>query len=436
MAYGMHASTYFHFRLLKQYEKPTSLEYPFTPPMITVTSNMSELESDIEPLSPATKVTTGNGLVPPNPVGMCYLSPFAMCTRADRTISESNLSSSGYSSMASPGPSRCGSNNPLYPNEMDEPGSGHANANLSLHVNLLNRRRNSALPSCKENISNGKSAAETAEGGSAEHLNTHRPRSDSETFSDDILAESNDEGIGTDPVDEKLDETRLNRHRFDTFLDDEVLIEVDEPTISATGPSLTSNTNTITQMAQLQLPSIVIQIDGNGGEKSLSPVSSRSESPLSERASMGRFSPYFYGRKDQLPFTDSDGLYDFPSSDGKGTSGQMFSHQRRSSSKKRERKSSKCSATQSPTKQVDMPSKESLNISSTPSSSVHVCNKHCHSHHHPCSAITVTSRKSPKRRLQNRYAVASSSSSSESLNSTKDLSVRQLPRRKFFSDSD
>ncbi|KAL9879695.1 uncharacterized protein ACN2A1_011533 isoform 3-T22 [Glossina fuscipes fuscipes] len=416
-------------RLLKQYEKPTSLEYSFTPPMITVTSNMSELESDIEPLSPATKVTTGNGLVPPNPVGMCYLSPFAMCTRADRTISESNLSSSGYSSMASPGPSRCGSNNPLYPNEMDEPGSGHASANLSLHVNLLNRRRNSALPSCKENISNGKSAAETAEGGSAEHLNTHRPRSDSETFSDDILVESNDEGIGTDPVDEKLDETRLSRHRFDTLLDDDVLIEVDEPTISVTGPSLTSNANTITQMAQLQLPSIVIQIDGNGGEKSLSPVSSRSESPLSERASMGRFSPYFYGRKDQLPFTDSDGLYDFPSSDGKGTSGQMFSHQRRSSSKKRERKSSKCSATQSPTKQVDMPSKESLNISSTPSSSVHVCNKHCHSHHHPCSAITVTSRKSPKRRLQNRYAVASSSSSSESLNSTKDLSVRQLPRR-------
>lgn len=51
----------------------------------------------------------GNGVV------MCYLSPFSICAREDRAPSESNLSSSGYSSMASPGPSRCGSNNPLYP---------------------------------------------------------------------------------------------------------------------------------------------------------------------------------------------------------------------------------------------------------------------------------------------------------------------------------
>lgn len=56
--------------------------------------------------------------------GMCYLSPFSMCTRGDRAPSESNLSSSGYSSMASPGPSRCGSNNPLFPSEMDDAGTG------------------------------------------------------------------------------------------------------------------------------------------------------------------------------------------------------------------------------------------------------------------------------------------------------------------------
>lgn len=53
---------------------------------------------------------------------------------------------------------------------------------------------------------------------------------------------------------------------------------------------------------------------------------------------MGRFSPLFYGRKDnQLPFTDSDGLYDFPSSDGKGNT---VTHQRKSS-KRRDRKSSR-----------------------------------------------------------------------------------------------
>ncbi|XP_061395595.1 uncharacterized protein LOC133331209, partial [Musca vetustissima] len=423
--------------LLKQFEKPTSLDFPFVPPMITVTSNMSELESDTEPLSPAPKTMMGGGggpggLMPPNPVGMCYLSPFTMCTRADRTISESNLSSSGYSSMASPGPSRCGSSNPLYPNEMDEPpGSGHSGAGLSLHVNLMNRRKSAVLPSCKENISNGKctgSAAAAAGGAKTDRLHSHRPRSDSETFSDDILIESNDEGIGTDHVDEKLDETRLSHRRFDMFLDEEVLIEVEEPppcTLASTSGACSSNC-TAPQMAQLQLPSIVIQIDGCG-DKTLSPVSSRSESPLSERAGIGRFSPHFYGRKDQLPFTDSDGLYDFPSSDGKGAS---FTHQRRSSSKKRERKSSKCSATQSPTKQqLDVPSKESLNTSSTPTSIGHVCNKHCHSHHHPCPAITVTTRKSPKRRLLTRHAVASSSSSSESINSTKELTVRPLPRR-------
>lgn len=58
----------------------------------------------------------------------------------------------------------------------------------------------------------------------------------------------------------------------------------------------------------------------------------------SERTGMGRFSPLFYGKKDnQLPFTDSDGLYDFPSSDGKGNN---LIHQRKSS-KRRERKSSR-----------------------------------------------------------------------------------------------
>lgn len=55
---------------------------------------------------------------------------------------------------------------------------------------------------------------------------------------------------------------------------------------------------------------------------------------------MGRFSPLFYGKKDQqLPFTDSDGLYDFPSSDGKGYS--TTHHNKKSSTKRRDRKSSR-----------------------------------------------------------------------------------------------
>jgi hypothetical protein len=54
---------------------------------------------------------------------------------------------------------------------------------------------------------------------------------------------------------------------------------------------------------------------------------------------MGSFSPYFYGKKDQhLPFTDSDGLYDFPSSDGRG-SGTI--HHRKNIGKRRDRRCSK-----------------------------------------------------------------------------------------------
>lgn len=56
---------------------------------------------------------------------------------------------------------------------------------------------------------------------------------------------------------------------------------------------------------------------------------------------MGRFSPLFYGKKDQqLPFTDSDGLYDFPSSDGKGNY-LLVNSRKTTSSRRKERKSSK-----------------------------------------------------------------------------------------------
>ena len=89
-------------------------------PAITITA-MSELESDSE--------TGGNGSIRAGstgsggqgPGGMTYLSPFTVITScASRTASESNLSSSGYSSMASPGPSRSGSSNPLCISESED----------------------------------------------------------------------------------------------------------------------------------------------------------------------------------------------------------------------------------------------------------------------------------------------------------------------------
>lgn len=90
-----------------------------------VTANLSEAESDLDStMSPAIpKQSSGNNLLGvPGASGMCYLSPFSIVARTERTTSESNLSSSGYSSMASPGPSRCGSSNPLC--EAEDPSSG------------------------------------------------------------------------------------------------------------------------------------------------------------------------------------------------------------------------------------------------------------------------------------------------------------------------
>ncbi|KAJ6638368.1 Galactose-specific lectin nattectin, partial [Pseudolycoriella hygida] len=392
-------------RQLKQSDhKPASLDLPFIPPMITITTNMSEVESDAD-ISPTMGLgKPGSHLVVPT-TGMCYLSPFSICTRGDRTISESNLSSSGYSSMASPGPSRCGSSNPLCSSEMDAAGTGNTKCNLfqnaypnltfkgssgQLALSTLSIRSRTALKSCQKG-SKGSTIA-TNEFDHRQRLNS---RSDSETLSDEVLLESNDEGIGTDHLDEKIEDGEIKSAK-------ELEIYI--------GKELIDNGKNIPEeticMAQLQLPLIVIQSDG-GVEKGLSPVSSRSESPLSERTtSIGRFSPLFYGKKDQqLPFTDSDGLYDFPSSDGKNYSTTY--HSKKSSMKRKERKSSRAGLSQSPTKsssQLEIPMKESHSPRHSHHSSKH--------HHH---SPVPTARKSPKRRTLQRYPVASSSSSSESL---------------------
>ncbi|KAH9362490.1 hypothetical protein HPB48_015596 [Haemaphysalis longicornis] len=82
-------------------------------PKILITANMSSCESEEAPSPPRT----------PNPSckSMNYLSPLTiMCSSADRTISESNLSTSGYSSLSSPGLSRCNSSSPIA-DELENP---------------------------------------------------------------------------------------------------------------------------------------------------------------------------------------------------------------------------------------------------------------------------------------------------------------------------
>ncbi|XP_055617633.1 uncharacterized protein LOC129762992 isoform X3 [Toxorhynchites rutilus septentrionalis] len=390
-------------RLLKTWEKPGSLDLPFEPPMITITSNMSEVESDADCMSPAAtgKPNGGNTLgVSGSSVGMCYLSPFSMCIRGDRAPSESNLSSSGYSSMASPGPSRCGSSNPLCPSEMEDPGTGPPGTGfpgLNTMLGTNSRRQASILKKHNESSGTG-----TTTSGTNDRHESFRLRSDSETLSDDPLLESNDEGIGTDHLDEKIEDGEIRSAKeLENYIGKD-LIDSGRNILNQEASS----------MSQLQLPSIVIQSES--GFDKLSPVSSRSESPLSDRtASMERFSTQFYGKKDQqLPFTDSDGLYDFPSSDGKGSS---TIHHRKSTGRRRERRSSRSGATLSPSKStsvlLEIPSKD--NAAPT-----------CNSHAASKFSCTTPTRKSPKRRPLHRPPIASSSSSTESLTSTREYAQR------------
>ncbi|XP_066250843.1 uncharacterized protein [Euwallacea similis] len=355
-SYPHHQDTVFQFpptaksgrRMFKDFEKPTSLDLPSAPPLITITCNMSEAESDIEPISPAIKMPGHHG----GPAGgMSYLSPFSMAHRAEQHTSESNLSSSGYSSMASPGPSRCGSSNPLCPSEMEDqgpPGAGHGCL-----------RRQSLTPVLRPNTDSGGGDMKTNQG------NQRRGRSDSETLSDDPLLESNDEGIGTDHIDEKIDEGEVKSAKeLEVFMSDSdtktLLLDLPVPaalTIPRVAKCVSVESSidrllsplTISKNS-LQLPSIIVQLDSTTGEKYLSPMSSRSESPLSDRTTgMGRFSPLFYGKnKDLLPFTDSDGLYDFPSSDKVNVTTVT---QHKKVGRKREKRAARCCKTPSPTKQ-------------------------------------------------------------------------------------
>lgn len=383
-------------RLLKELDKPTSLDLPWAPPMITVTCNLSEAESDAD--SPASVTVKSTHLGPTVAGGMCYLSPFSMCARPDRTISESNLSSSGYSSMASPGPSRCGSNNPLCPSEMEDPGPSGSNSRKPsplLRANATTQSGNTDQPGDQKGRCRG--------------------RSDSETLSDDPLIESNDEGIGTDHLEEKIEDGELKSAKeLEIYIDTKMI----EPKITSPNGKCEQNDTPMDRLVppgickvSLQLPSIVVQSESS--DKYISPVSSRSESPLSDRTfGLGLFSPSFYNKqKDFLPFTDSDGLYDFPSSDctAQNKINVVPNVQHRKSTGRRREKKPTRTKSQSPTK------------------------SHVSLHHHldvpggkevQCRNQVVR-KPSPKRRAARcqQPQLVSSSSSTESLTSARELQV-------------
>lgn len=149
-----------------------------------------------------------------------------------------------------------------------------------------------------------------------ERLERMRNRSDSETLSDEPIQESNDEGIGTDHIDEKIEDGEIRSAKeLELYMGGSELIETGKNILAAEpvadslmgtdpavnpastsvaaaaagpsqptpsppppAPSVAETTTTTVTMAQLQLPSIVIQSEN--GDRALSPVSSRSESPI------------------------------------------------------------------------------------------------------------------------------------------------------------
>lgn len=156
--------------------------------------------------------------------------------------------------------------------------------------------------------------------GNRERIERIRNRSDSETLSDEPILESNDEGIGTDHIDEKIEDGEIRSAKeLELYMGmgSSELIESGKSllaatelstqsssslsgstvpgissatsviaaptaptpavTVSAASPATSVAPETVT-MAQLQLPSIVIQSEN--GDRALSPVSSRSESPI------------------------------------------------------------------------------------------------------------------------------------------------------------
>ncbi|XP_050429193.1 uncharacterized protein LOC126838643 isoform X2 [Adelges cooleyi] len=347
-------------KMLKDMDKPISLDLPAPPPVITVTC-MSD--SDTE------SATTKNGTDSSKNdcVGggaMCYLSPFSMCSRADRIASESNLSSSGYSS----GPSRCNSNTRLCPLEPEE------------HQPV---RRASPLIHAPPRI--------------------READSEETTFS-----ENDDEGFDTEPPDSKASPHRKPwaRDKKSGKTSIEAVEAAGQPTMTVVdqpNSCVASTSETIaaanrpsspsTSAYRHPLPSIMVQqypstlhLSTDMLEKS--PVSSRSESPLSDKT-VFRFSPMFYGR-----ITDSDSIYDFTSSDCVA---------KKRTGKKRERKR-----------------RAQTTVECTPDVSLLDV---------PCRTVKKQSRSKPNTRRRSRSQqtiIPSSSSSTDSLNDTKNVNYNKL----------
>ncbi|KAF2354315.1 EGF-like domain, partial [Trinorchestia longiramus] len=291
-----------------RFDRGPTINVAYVPPMYNKNS---------DPESPHPRTTGLN----PN-----LLSPFLGATGSHMT-SESNLSSSGYSSAYSPGPSRCNSNNPLFSIEADD----KANASRSLvsfePLNVLSNYQNTkpSFPSqASEQFMDKAPKITSSPTLPLIKVDSVFGRTDSET-TDEPQTSQPDSALDVDTYDEPESEGPSESHSIkeNTNLKTETNAQRKRATLSSSHsfpketPKLQRCSPTIVVHKSLQRDSSLEEYLMAHPLK-LSPGSSRSESPISDnRLSVHKMNPSFFNTsgKRELPYTDSDGLYDCPSSE-------------------------------------------------------------------------------------------------------------------------
>ncbi|CAG0915929.1 unnamed protein product [Notodromas monacha] len=259
-----------------------------------------------------------------------FLSPLPGGT--PRTLSESNLSSSGYSSMASPSTSRNGSMKTICEPESPgiQKGARHIQAFVyrvsSLHKQPSPTRKTEEIPmialqskGTAVRITGSDEATTTDTDYGAEHdsaidssdnLEAKPPRISKEPF---VLSREkiSEESCGSDEDQETIEskgstESYGVRH----FMIPAIIIDAySSEEIVSESESIRRSTQAINACAGCEV----------GSAENLSKHycnSSRSESPLSENGQCFIYCPQFFNSSGkELLYTDSDGLYDCPSSE-------------------------------------------------------------------------------------------------------------------------
>ena len=290
-------------------EKPGSLDLPHIATNVPIILN-----TDSDPDSPLIRrpsVTSTSK----------FLSPFFGAVGLHAT-SESNLSSSGYSSAYSPGPSRCNSNNPLFCGETDEPMTPPVSSIPSKSHALKKLNYLQSTPTTCHPLSCPSSTVPVTL--PSVKVNFILGRTDSET-TDEPQTSQQDSALEVDTNDEPELEDIMEPH-----CSKEINTNKSEPDVHKQRIILTSSHSFPKETPKLQRlpPTIVVHtslqnesmLEDYLAEKpmKLSPASSRSESPISDsKLSVHKIYPAFFSSagKLEIPYTDSDGLYDYPSSE-------------------------------------------------------------------------------------------------------------------------